>query len=208
MPKQKDLKRIVRSRMQKTGESYTAARLQLTRTQPDYEALSGMRDASVTKATGRGWREWVRLLDKAGAASMPHRDIAVRARELGAGDWWSQAVTVGYERIRGLRAIGQRRGGLWEASRSKTYPVNVATLFDAFARWVGRQKVTVRTKRRPKGMRITWDDGTSVEVYFMPKGEKKSSIAVQHTKLPSKADVAARKAWWGEQLEALAKTLK
>ena len=26
MPKQKDLKRVVRSRMQKTGESYTAAR--------------------------------------------------------------------------------------------------------------------------------------------------------------------------------------
>src|SRR5512139_3093289 len=33
MPHHKDLKRLVRSRMQKTGESYTAARAQLTRKQ-------------------------------------------------------------------------------------------------------------------------------------------------------------------------------
>ena len=31
MPTQKDLKRLVRSRMKKTGEAYTAARLQLVK---------------------------------------------------------------------------------------------------------------------------------------------------------------------------------
>lgn len=44
MPKQKDLKRVIRSRMQKTGESYTAARAQLLRKREpatDYAAKAG-----------------------------------------------------------------------------------------------------------------------------------------------------------------------
>jgi len=70
MPKQKDLKRIVRSRMEKTGESYTAARLQLTRKKDaetrgrgdagskaaiDYAALAGMSDAAIQKNTRKNW---------------------------------------------------------------------------------------------------------------------------------------------------------
>ena len=38
MPRQKDLKRVVRARMQKTGESYTAARLQLVRKKEEPKA--------------------------------------------------------------------------------------------------------------------------------------------------------------------------
>ena len=36
MPKQKDLKRLVRARMQKTGESYTTARLVFTTKKQDH----------------------------------------------------------------------------------------------------------------------------------------------------------------------------
>jgi hypothetical protein len=210
MTKQKDLKRIVRSRMTKTGESYTAARLQITRKKnPDYETLAGMSDAAVTKATGRGWSDWVDLLDRSGAASKPHREIAIEARRLGAGDWWAQSVSVGYERIRGLRAIGQRRGGAWEANRSRTFPVDVETLFDAFSKparrskWLGRMKLTVRKETRPKSMRITWEDATSVQLYFAPKGESKSSVAVQHTKLTSKEAADGMREWWSKKLDAL-----
>ena len=58
-----------------------------------------------------------------------------------------------------------------------------------------------------KSMRITWEDGTSVEVYFAAKGEKKSQVAIQHRKLAGKADVAKAKAYWGERLAALGETL-
>src|SRR5438046_6419152 len=54
VPQQKDLKRLIRSRMQKTGEAYTAARLQILGTlqrkqqnEPDYAVLAGMSDAAV-----------------------------------------------------------------------------------------------------------------------------------------------------------------
>ena len=218
MPQQKDLKRIVRSRMEKTGESYTAARRHVTQKKalqavpsppPDYEALAGMSDATMSAKTGRTWAEWVELLDAFGAKEKPHRDVAQHVFSLGVSGWWSQSVTVGYERIRGLRERGQRRSGTWEASKSKTIGVAVETLFDAFQsartrkRWLGETKVQVRTARPPKTMRMTWDDGTSVELYFEAKGPARSTVAVQHTKLPSKADAEARKKFWGERLEAL-----
>ena len=55
MPKQKDLKRLIRSRMKKTGEAYTAARLQiLKKTEPtsNYAKVAGM---SVGQQTNRAY---------------------------------------------------------------------------------------------------------------------------------------------------------
>ncbi len=214
MPKQKDLKRLVRSRMQKTGESYTAARLQLVRkNEPavDYAALAGMSDDAISKKTGRTWADWVRVLDAVNAAEKPHREIAEHVASLGTPDWWSQTVTVGYERIRGLRDRGQRRGGSYEANKSRTFNVPIETLFDAFANARKRRKwlpvkLTVRTAIPQKSMRITWDDDTLVQLYFLAKGSK-SSVAVQHTKLPDRAAVEAAKKVWAEHLERLSEFL-
>ncbi|CAN5701216.1 hypothetical protein BH23GEM1_BH23GEM1_01270 [soil metagenome] len=49
-------------------------------------------------------------------------------------------MTVGYERINGLRARGQRRDGSYEASKSRTFNVPVARLFDAWANPALRKK--------------------------------------------------------------------
>ncbi len=215
MPREKDLKRIVRSRMQKTGESYTAARRQIvgSKPEPKYAELAGMSDFALEKQTGHPWREWVAILDAAGAAKMEHPAIARFVSAQGVGSWWSQTVTVGYERIRGLRARGQRRSGTWEVNKSRTFAVPVATLFDAFSsaakrkRWLGDATLTVRKATRPKSMRMTWEDGTSVDVGFLAKGPSKSSVAVQHAKLASKEDAARMKAYWSERLDALGRVL-
>jgi hypothetical protein len=220
MPPQKDLKRIVRSRMEKTGESYTTARRQVVAKKPlalvpppppplDYAALAGMSDTAIRAKTGRTWAEWVDDLDAFGAKDKPHREIAQHVFSLGVEGWWSQSVTVGYERIRGLRERGQRRSGTWEASKSKTFPVPVETLFDAFAnartrkRWLPGVALKVKTATKPKSMRIQWDDGTSVDLWFQSKGPAKSSVAVQHVKLPAKEAAASRKQFWSERLDAL-----
>jgi uncharacterized protein YndB with AHSA1/START domain len=213
MPKQKDLKRIVRSRMQKTGESYTTARLQvLKKKEPDYAELAGMRDAAISKATGRTWAEWVRTLDAVHAAEKPHRDIARYVSSLGTPDWWSQTVTVGYERIRGLREKGQRRGGGYEASKSRTFPVPVTKLYNAFAKPTQRArwlpvKVDVRAANPNKRMRVKWEDQTTVEIMFTSKADRKSSVALTHQKLPDKSAAEAMKQCWSERLDALAEVL-
>jgi hypothetical protein len=215
MPTQKDLKRLVRSRMRKTGESYTAARLQLLKTpEPaaNYAETAGMSDAAVKKQTGRTWAEWVRALDSVSAAKKPHREIAEYVSSLGTPDWWSQMVTVGYERIRGLRDRGQRRGGGYEASKSRTFNVPVATLFDAFMnermrkRWLSLA-VAVRSARRPRRMRLALDDGTHVQVGFLEKGAAKSAVAIQHEKLANRSAVDAAKKAWGEHLDRLREVL-
>ena len=203
MPKQKDLKRIIRSRMEKTGESYTAARLQIVRKKEvDFAQLGGMSDAAIKRATGRAWAEWVKLLDDVGASSKPHREIVDYIHSLGnISGWWSQMVTVGYERIRGLRDRGQRRGGGYEAHKSKTFAVPVKKLFAAFKK--ASADFDVRSTTPNKRMRLAWDDGTAVEILFQPKGEKKSVAVVTHQKLPDKAAAEKMKAWWGQRLEAL-----
>lgn len=220
MPRHKDLKRLVRGRMDKTGESYTTARAQITKktarkTAPaiDYAALAGKSDAVMKAQTGHDWAEWTRALDGDGAARMPHRDIATLVHEkYKVRDWWAQTVTVGYERIKGLRAIGQRRDGLYEASKSRTFGVPVATLFDAFAnarmrkRWLP-EPVKVRTASPPKTMRIGWEDGTIVVLGFTDKGKGKSSVAVQHGKLADRAAVERMKKLWSDRFDALAEIL-
>jgi uncharacterized protein YndB with AHSA1/START domain len=210
MPKHKDLKRLIRARMQKTGEAYTAARLHLvknkaasTRSSSKYAATAGMSDASVNKATGRTWAQWVSLLDAAGSADKPHREIVRRVSAQGTRDWWSQMVTVGYERIRGLRERGQRRGGGYSASKSRTFPVSVARLFRAFQNETERRKwlpvkAALRSATPHKRMRMTWDDESIVVFEFTAKGAAKSAVAVGHEKLPDKAAVeAVKKAWAG-----------
>jgi len=215
MPKQKDLKRLVRSRMKKTGEAYTAARLQLVRKKeviPDYAKFAGMSDASVRLRTGRTWREWVSLLDAGGCAGEAHREIVAHVSSQGVGDWWSQMVTVGYERIRGLRDRGQRRGGGYEATKSRTFPVPVETLFDAFAnarrreRWLP-VKVAVKSATRPKRMRMAWKDGTRVVLGFYSKGQTRSSVAIAHENLPNKAASVAMKTAWAAYFDRLGQLL-
>jgi hypothetical protein len=214
MPKQKDLKRIVRSRMEKTGESYTAARLQLTRKKEpalNY-AAAGMSDASVKKQTGRNWAEWVRVLDAEGSAGKPHREIARYVSSLGTPDWWSQMVTVGYERIRGLRGRGQGRDGGYETNKSRTFAAPVSKLFDAFAkprlraRWLPG-KIRIRTASPLKTMRINMEDGSLVAIGFLAKGDRKSAVAIQHGKFPDKSTADKMKAWWAERFDALSEIL-
>lgn len=234
MTTDKDFKRLVRSRMTKTGESYTSARAVLLQRKggrggragqggqtaaalghPDrLSALAGMSDAKVKEATGCNWEKWVQALDYAKAYEWPHREIASYVREkFKTPSWWTQTVTVGYERIKGLREKGQQRGGGFEATKSKTIAVPIGKLYRAFndkrarSAWLPAVDLTIRSKTREKYMRITMPDRTSVLVGFTSKGAGKSQVAVQHGRFPDKAAAERVKQFWGERLGVLAEVL-
>jgi hypothetical protein len=205
--------------MKKTGESYTAARTQLTRLKPpatpspDLAKLARMSDEAIRAKTGKTWAQWVRVLDAIDATRMPHREIASHVRTTYAiGGWWAQSVTVGYERIRGLREVGQRRTGAYEFSKSRTFPVPVPVLYRAFTspkirdRWLGGVAFTVRKATPNKSIRLTWPDRTSVEVWLVAKGEK-SQVSITHSKLASRDAATKLKTWWHERLDALTTVL-
>ena len=229
MPTHKDFKRLVRTRMRKTGEAYTTARTHLLRHRPQpatpaaaprpapapsFEQLAGMKDATIKARTCCDWERWVWVLDQNGAQDWSHSAIADHVRRrYKTPMWWTQAVTVGYERIKGLRAVGQRRNGQYEAGKSKTLAAPTARVYRAFRdvrtrrKWLGAVDLTVRTAIANKSMRITWSDGTNVEWYFVTKGDAKCQVAVQHGKLPDRDAADRMKTWWGERLGELDRLL-
>jgi hypothetical protein len=224
MPANKDFKRLVRGRMQKTGESYTTARAHFRKQKPtatlasapaDYAKLGGKSDAILKEKTGCTWERWVMALDRAKAYTWPHREIAEYVMEkYKTPGWWAQTVTVGYERIKGLRAVGQRRDGAFEINKSKTFAVPLSQLYRAWSdartrsRWLLGVDLTVRAATRDKSMRITWPDRTSVVVWFIRKGAGKSQVALAHGKLPDRDSATRVKQYWTERLSALEEVLK
>ena len=162
MTEQKSFKRLVRARMEKTGESYTAARAQLLAgDEPagDEQPVLAISDDAIRDRTGRGWEAWFDLLDQWGAAERPHKEIArwvarqLVTEPLG---WNAQAITVSYERARLGRAVGQRADG-FAISASKT----VATP-------VGGALRRVRRRGHPQALaarrRVARADGRQAEV--------------------------------------------
>ncbi|MGE5804031.1 MAG: hypothetical protein ACM358_17430 [Gemmatimonadota bacterium] len=212
MPANKDFKHLVRARMTKTGESYTAARAKLLRSPApkiDYAKLAGMSDAVIKAKTGCTWERWTHALDYVGAHAWPHPKIAAYVHKtFKVPDWWTQTVTVGYERIKGIRVIGQRRDGSFEASKSKTFAVPLARLYKSWSdvklrtKWLP-DELTVRSATPQKYMRIVWPDATLIQLVFAKKGAAKSAVSVQHTKLPDRAAVTKLKAFWEERLKTL-----
>ncbi len=162
MPTNKDFKRLVRARMQKTGEAYTAARANLLKRSPttpkitapavaepttascarsatsaarsDYAKLAGMSDAAIKKATGCDWEKWVFCARLRRRRSVvPPRDRRLRAHGL------QSEGLVDAERDRRLRAhqrpARDRPAPGWRlrSEKSKTLNASAAAVFRAFA---------------------------------------------------------------------------
>jgi hypothetical protein len=201
MTSQKSFKQRVRTRMAKTGESYTAARAQLLPRESEPEV----------GPTGRSYREWFDELDAWGAVDASHTEIAAwLMAERGVPGWWAQNITLEYERARGLREVGQGRDGFFRVNATKTVAVPVERLYAAFtdpARrhdWLPGVYLSERTATAPKSARYDWGDGsTRVIVGFEAKGESKSVIAVMHERLPESESAATMKAFWRERLSGL-----
>ncbi len=215
MTRQKSFKRLVRSRMQKTGESYTAARAALLAAEDAAVAERpplATSDDAIRRRTGRGWEAWFDLLDEWGARDLPHREIARRvAAELGIDPlaWNAQAIAMSYERARGLRAVGERADG-FAVTAQRTVAVPVMRLFDAFVdgalreRWLPDAELRERTSTRPKSARFDWGDGPSrVNVTFVDKAVASSTVAVEHARLADAGVAERMKAFWRERLTAL-----
>lgn len=171
-------------------------------------------DEAVLKATGRTWDQWFAVLDADGADQLSHKEIAelINRKYLDSG-WWSQMVAMVYERARGLRELHQKADG-FAASVSKTFNVSVEQLFNAWtdavtrAAWLAEQGIEVTRSSANKSLRMLWSDGkTRVDVTFYPKGEDKTQVSVQHTRLDSAEDVAKSKNSWKEAFARLQETL-
>ena len=171
---------------------------------------AGVGNEAVLRATGKAWEEWLKVLDRAGAKTMPHKDIALMlSRQFSVPDWWSQMVTVGYEQARGIREAYQNAEG-YSANASKTVTAALNQLYDAWndpamrARWLPDAPVEVRRSTDGKSMTMAWTIGDSrVNVGFFDKGEGKSMVQIEHAKLKDSAAVMRQKEYWQDALNRM-----
>jgi hypothetical protein len=204
MTRQKSFKRLVRTRMEKTGESYTAARAALLGPGTTVLATS---DATILERTGRGWEEWFDLLDEWGAADKSHREIA---RDLAARvgldplAWNVQAVVGSYEKARRGREVGQMEDGFrCTASRTVAAPIE-----EVYAAFLAEPGLTYRSGTAPRTAHFDTLDGRSrVHVGLAADGDR-TKISVEQARLPDAPAADKAKAHWRDRLNALKATME
>lgn len=179
----------------------------------DPAEVSGTSDEAVARATGQPWAYWMALLDAAGGREMNHKQLVAHLVTHGVGPWWQQQVAVAYERSRSLRGKHEMVDG-YQISRSRTMPVAAARLYDAWLndearrRWLPDADITLRRTTAPKSIRLTWADGSRVDVELNAKGPEKTTVVVQHNKLPDAEAAERMKTFWADALENLEATIE
>lgn len=169
-----------------------------------------MSDDAVQAKTGKNWSQWFAILDEAGAKKMSHQEIVkLLNSKHDVGPWWQQMVTVTYEQARGLRQKHEKPSG-YEISVSRTVNAPLASVYKKVANektrslWLSEGGVTIKKSTLNKSMRMTWKDGkTSLQISFLGKGDGKSQVVVQHSKLPDAKAAAKMKSYWGKALDRL-----
>lgn len=173
-------------------------------------------DDAIRARTGRGWAEWVELIDAGPGRNAGHPAIARWVREQGVDAWWSQAVTVGFERITGLRLPGQMADGTFSVSRSRTLRWTEEGLRGAIeddtrrTDFVPELQLTPRSRPGVKSPRFAANrNGEPVGVVMFaldPVAGGRTRVTVTHERLASADDADRWKAWWGDWLAALPET--
>lgn len=188
--------------------------------------LSNVTSQRVREATGRGWAEWLTLLDDEGAAAMRHSALVAhlgsRHSEVPT-SWWRQAVTVGYEQARG-RAVGATdRGFQVGVQRTATAPpadvwrvvterpelwLGTVPTLERGARYTSDTGATgeIRVVRPGERLRLTWRPAgwataATVQLTLLPAANGRTALHVLVEKLPDAEARERTRAHWRAVLE-------
>lgn len=248
MTRARTLKSTIRARMTKTGERYTTARRHVLAASARGPAVASsaaasaparavsadrrgaVSDAKVLERTGHDLAHWFAILDRFGAVEKGHTAAARHLREaLGVDSWYSQGITVAYERARGLRTVNQRSSGTFEGSVSKTVtalPIAVERAFRSprgRARWASaldhdlahllaaatKGKAPAGFITRPSGerrCRHRWEGG-AFELLLTPRPDGRTTVLVLHSRVPTRAALDHYRRQWRAALAVLATAL-
>ncbi len=109
-----------------------------------------------------------------------------------------------------LRALAGRRftddGAILIIARNhRTQEQNRREAFERLADLINRALIApkIRKATENRSLRITWPDGTNVDVMFYPKGESKMQLTVEHARLADAAGVESQKEFWSTALARL-----
>ena len=214
MTRQETFKRRIRQRMEKTGERYGAARRALIEQSSSpgkrqWASEPEMAEDTLREATGRGWDEWCDVIDAWPGHADGHTAIATYVREEhGVEGWWAQTVTVGYERITGLRLPHQQPDGTFSAGKSRTVTVDAGLLREMLLDDEDRAdlfpgfETELRSRTSSKVLRIGIGPGTA-QIALDTQADGRVKITIAHDKLPTPEAVEEWKTYWSDWLAAV-----
>ncbi len=172
-------------------------------------------DDAVKRSTGKVWKQWFSILNKAGAKKMEHKAIAkLLHAKYGLSGWWSQMVTVQYEQdIKGRKKHETKSG--FQVSRTITLPYTATKIFNVVNSplnrivWLTDPGITITKSNKNKSIRAKWvDKKTNIEIQLYAKDTNRTQLVVQHNKLSSAKEAEKMKTYWGKQLNNLKKYLE
>jgi len=133
-------------------------------------------DEALEKATGKTRVEWFTMLDKLGARTMTHKEIArlLADRRLIQSGWWCQMVTVEYEYARGRRTVGETEKAGYEVGVTKTVSATPQEVWQFLTSPAGR-KIWLGDasplKLKPRES-FTANNGTAAEIRTLKSGQR------------------------------------
>lgn len=200
--------------MADTGERYAAARRALLSSRPvsssrEWAAQPEVSDDAVREGTGQSWDQWCAQIEQDCPGETDHTVIATHLHEVvGVDVWWAQTITIGFERITGLRLPYQRPDGTFTAGSSRTVRVDATLLRSMLLDDDGRADLfpTIATELRSrptsKAIRVAMTSGVA-QIALTPVSEGRVKVSIQHNQLPRFDDVEHWKGWWSAWLDAL-----
>jgi uncharacterized protein YndB with AHSA1/START domain len=196
--------------------------------------VPGIRPQSVLEKTGKPLEYWFEVLERFGCRSRGHRESALHLyNEHGVSAWWSQTLTVEYERVNGIRVVGQQSRGFGTNHRRTltaplhrvwqclTDPGHISGWFGEIhsgeispgseVRFRDATLWTVRIVEPEVRIRLFWteDTGRSVVQFSLhPRSDGRTVIEVSHEQIPTHESQKALKARWAAALSTLEDRLR
>ena len=190
-----------------TDETFTRTRI--------WAAEPVQTDDAIRERTGHAWEDWVDLIDAGPGRQAGHTAIAAWVHaEHDLSGWWAQGVTVGYERIAGLRLPGQMPDGSFSVSRSRVLDLPAPLLRAALLEGDSRADLfagldtELRSKPASKSLRLNVRRAGhplgSLLFSADPVPDGRLRLTVTHDKLPSFDDGELWQQYWADWLAAVA----
>lgn len=199
----------------------------------DFEKIGKVSSASVSKGTGKSWKQWVEILGDAGARAWTHQEIvAVLRKKYRLTPWWQQGVAHGFEVAIGRRQAGQDLKGNFMVTTTKSLPWDAKRVWKALMSEAG-QKVwlkpfsqikiapkvqfetedgffgEIRTMKVNRRLRMFWQDPlwekrTVVELMMAGQMATKTILVFNHTGLTDRKTQTAMRARWRKAADQVA----
>ncbi len=167
-------------------------------------------DQVLKDNTGKIWSEWLNLLDKDNALNMSHSDrVSYIHSKYNVDKWWSQNISIRYERARGLKQKFEKFDGGFESSKSKTFNIKSKELFELIQKLIEDSffgDVEITTLNEHKNIRAKFNKTTTCNFYFSPK-ENRTQLVVQHFKLDSSEHCEKIREFWNKKLKEIEENL-